>query len=113
LGIVLGLLAVRANSVLPSILFHLIYNSLLIALVLLFGREGGNPSETSAWQVALAGGGAGAAAGLRGGVWGGGGGGGRGGGGGGARGGVPGGRNYVFSVMMAEIRRKCVDRHSD
>jgi sodium transport system permease protein len=64
LGIVLGLLAVRANSVLPSVLFHLVYNSLLIGLVLTFGRQGGDPGEASAWQVALAAGCALAAAGV-------------------------------------------------
>jgi sodium transport system permease protein len=62
LGVVLGLLAVRSGSVLPPILFHLVYNSLLIAPALL-GQTPNGAGETSAWRLALAAGCALAAAG--------------------------------------------------
>lgn len=52
LGIVLGLLAVRTGSVLPPMLFRAVYNSLLIAPVML--GAGGNSSEPSLAGAALA-----------------------------------------------------------
>lgn len=64
LGVVLGLLAVRSGSVLPSILFHLTYNALLIGPGLLLGQQAGEVGETEGWRVALAVGGALASAGV-------------------------------------------------
>jgi sodium transport system permease protein len=53
LGIVLGLLAVRTNSVLPPMLFHLVYNALLLSPVLLgWTRQG--EGRSGVWELALA-----------------------------------------------------------
>jgi ABC-2 type transport system permease protein/sodium transport system permease protein len=58
LGAVLGLLAVRSGSLLPGILFHLVHNGLMIALVRLEAwlRAEGYPIELTAriWTVWLA-----------------------------------------------------------
>jgi sodium transport system permease protein len=40
LGIVLGMLAARTGSVLPAMVFHLVYNSLVLAPILLGAEEG-------------------------------------------------------------------------
>ena len=49
-GVVLGLLAVRSGSVLPAMLFHLVYNSLVIAPAVLPPEIAKDLSE---WWVAL------------------------------------------------------------
>ncbi len=66
LGAVLGLLVLRSGSVLPAMLFRLVYNSLLIAPALLEEGAMGALTEAGPWRLALAAGGAVLAAG---GLW--------------------------------------------
>jgi sodium transport system permease protein len=50
LGVILGLLTVRSRSLLPAILFHLLHNTVLIALIPLSGYSEGLPGMVhAAW----------------------------------------------------------------
>lgn len=57
-GVVLALIVVRTDSVLPAILFHMVYNSLLLLLPAVFSAAGFSaaksmPSSVGPWRVLL------------------------------------------------------------
>jgi sodium transport system permease protein len=54
LGVVLGVVAVRSGSVLPAMLFRLVYQSLVIAPAVLFPGLFEDPGEPGFWRLALA-----------------------------------------------------------
>src|SRR5207245_5664028 len=54
LGVILGLLTVRSKSLLPAFSFHLLHNSVLIALIPLSGLSGGPLPLMDAWPWLIA-----------------------------------------------------------